>query len=233
MIEGIIPIIRVPTNIASEIFEHALGPLAYPKQTLHAISKALSEQLEEISPDEADTVMRALKKGTLGGAALALGYFAHKSFGGFYQQGEKPNKALPKYGEIRVEGKELPDTILHSPFLSTMQVGAMARNVAESRIGGKEQGIPAGVMAAMLGVVENVPLVDEVTSLNKLLTPRERGMWIDQTVKNMVEPQFVQWAAKFTDKDKDGNTIIRDPKGFAQVMEIGLPGYREKVPIKK
>ena len=72
----ILPIIKVPTNYVAEESSYILGGF----KALFALRKGISK----LSPEEADYVMRALKKQTAGVGFLMLGYARPDIVGGYY-----------------------------------------------------------------------------------------------------------------------------------------------------
>jgi len=186
-----LPIVRVPTNIAVETMRYSLGAIKAPIRIAYAISKGL----ENLKPEEADAIMRDLKKGSIGAAVLALGYYNADNIGGYYQPNKKQKEGDVKYGSVRVFGEDIPAYLLHNPLIETLQVGATIRKVAESKLRKKDsdkQGIPAGVGAAAMGVSEEIPFVREMFELDKLRNPYTRGTFIKQQGEDLVIPKIVQ-----------------------------------------
>jgi hypothetical protein len=228
--EIMLPVVRIPANIVAETFEHILGPLAHGK----ILSRLAKEGIENLSADDADILMRSLKKGTLGGAALTLGYLCADQFGGFFQRGKKSEPGEVKYGEARIPGKKLPavvggpdvpDWMLDNTFMNTVMVGATARKVADSSVKGESQGIGNGILAGTLGLVDEVPFVREMTEMDKVMTPSQRGKWVDSFVSSLFVPQAATFWAKYKDKDAEGHSIIRDPEGLWQTIQASIPGH--------
>lgn len=235
-IKTTLPIIKVPTNIVGEVMQYAVGSVTGSTR----LAKAYRAGIENIKPAEADLVMRELKKGSLGGALLLLGYFGYKSVGGYYQQGEKRDKDAPKPSSAKVFDTQIPSYLLHAPQLEILQMGATVRRVAESRLKKTDkdpQGIPTGVLAAGLGLTNEVPFVRETVDIGKLFNADERSKVIGEFAKARVDPQFVQFIANQMDKDKPFNpsseTTKRDPQTVMQTIESGIPVLRQDVPEKK
>ena len=84
----LLPIVKVPTNIVAETMQYAIGSITGSVR----MAKAFHDGIEKLSPEDADLIMRHLKKGSLGAAAMLAGYLAPDMLGGFYQQGEKRKK---------------------------------------------------------------------------------------------------------------------------------------------
>lgn len=222
-----LPIVRVPTNIVAETMQYAGGLVS-----AHArIAAALRKGVDTLTPEQADLIMRELKKGSIGGAALLLGYLNADKIGGFYQPGKKRKEGELKPGSIKVFGQEIPYFLLHNPLLETLQVGATVRRVADSHLRKKDtetQGLAAGVGAAALGLVEEVPFVREMGELEKLRNPYQRGAFVGEQAKSILVPSAVQKAAEWTDKG-----VTRKPQTVLEHVEMGVPGLRQRVGPKK
>ena len=222
-----LPIVKVPTNIVAETFQHALGvPLG-----LSRLAVAKWKGFDNLKPEEADLIVRELKKGSIGGAMLLTGYFLPDSFGGYYQQNRKEGEV--KFMEAQVFGVRIPKWAMHHPALMCLQLGATARKVADSKLRKKDlesQGVTSGVMAAALGLTEEVPFLREMAETSKAFNPRERGAFFGEIAKSAI-PLGVQQIADYMDSVPDN--YRRSPEGVWQHIEMGIPGLRENVPAKK
>lgn len=220
------PIVKVPVNVAGEILQYATGLASGGGR----LALAARRGFETLSPDEADLIMRHLKKGSVGGALLALGFFAPEIAGGYYQRGEKRKPGELQPGSLDAGGHEVPKNLVHSPALEQIQIGATARKVADSRLkksDANSQGLGAGAMAGAIGVAEEVPFVREATDIDKLLDPRQRMQFLGEYAKSLVIPGAAQWAAQKLDPSK------KNPTTLLEHLETGIPGLRERVPDKE
>jgi hypothetical protein len=228
----LLPIVKVPTNIVGETLQYAVGSVTGSTR----LALALRKGVETLKPDEADLIMRELKKGSLGGALLVLGYLSPQMFGGYYQQNDKKQVGHPKFGTMQIGGFNVPSMLIHNPLLETLQIGATVRHVADSklRVHDKEtQGAVQGSISAALGLTEEVPFVRQVSDMLRLMNPYERDKYADQFARDMIIPLGVSWVAQHFDKDANGNYIARDPKNLVQTIESAIPLLRKKVPVKK
>ncbi len=237
----LLPIVRVPTNIVAETMQYATG-LATGNVRL---ARALRRGVETLPPEEADLIMRHLKKGSIGLAFLTAGYLLPEFIGGYYQPHEKRAKGDVKIGDVRVPGLTVPKLVggpdvpkytMHNPLLETLQLGSTVRRVADSSLTKRQpedQGISAGVVAGVLGLTEEVPAVREMLELTKAFDTRERGAFFGELTKSLVVPQAVQWLARQMDKDTEGEVIPRKPGTVLEHIETGIPGLRESVPEPK
>lgn len=231
-VRTLLPIVRVPTNIVGETMEYAIGGLTGSAR----LARAYRNGIENLQPEEADLIMRQLKKGLLGGAALLLGWFAPKMFGGFYQEGEKRKKGDIAADAARVAGADIPPSLIHHPLVNAVQIGATARRVADSKLRKKDQatqGLTAGALAGALGLADQVPFIREQEETVKAMNPHERQQWFGELAKSLAVPQLLQDIAARRDVDAQGRPIPRQPRTTLEAIETGIPGLRERVPRKK
>ena len=157
----ILPIVKIPTNIASEVAQYSVGSLmgvaqiaidASPgykyliKGDLKVGLEIIRGSIDGLSPEAKDLVMRNLKKGSLGAALLVVGYYNPTMFGGYYQPGEKRAEGDIKAGQIRlpkilqhmkiagynVTNEAVISMWIHNPLLEVAQIGATISRVADS-----------------------------------------------------------------------------------------------------
>lgn len=225
-----LPIVRIPTNIVSRTLEYSLGSVSGSAR----LARAMTKGIENLHPDEADAILRNLKRGSVGAALLAYGYFNPDSIGGYYQEGEKRKPGDVKAGELTINGISVPKYLIHNPVLEQLQIGATVRRVADSKLRKKDQdkqGITTGIMAASVGVLEEAPFVNETFHISKFRSPHERFEVAGDFAKNVI-PQGVQQVASMTDKDSRGETVSRKPRNIGESIKTGIPILRKTVPIK-
>ncbi len=219
-LKTLLPIVRVPTNIVGEAAEYTTGlPVG--------VIKALTSAVEGMKPAEADVIMRQLKKGSLGAVGMGIALFAPGVIGGFYERGKKKKDELEP-GGIRTSWGDIPAVLLHHPFFMTMQLGATVRRAMDKDY--RKQGlqaVPTAVLAGAAGLVQESPFARETAEIDKFLDPKERGYALGEFFKSLVVPQAVQWLAKNTDSAEK-----RKPKTVMQHIETGVPGLRQKVPMR-
>jgi hypothetical protein len=232
IIRWFLPIVKVPTNIVAEAFTYATGSVVGSGK----VALALKRGVDTLKPEQADLIMRQLKKGSLGGGVLVLGYIYADNIGGYYQSGTKQKSDAPKYGGLKVFGTDIPRFLVHNPLLEMLQLGATVRHVAESKLHKKDtepQGVGIGVMAGVLGLTEEVPFVRSIVELAKAFDTRERGRFFGQNIKEALVPRLLQDVAEHMDQDSEGQAVKRDPKSIGEYIETGVPGLRQTVPVKK
>lgn len=225
VLQWLIPFVKVPTNIVGEVGTNVAGvPIAAGKLLHIAFTKGMGTLTE----DEADMIMRNLKKGSIGAGALLLGYFNPKAFGGYYQKYEKRDPADLKAGQARIFGQRIPIWLLESPIFQTMQLGATVRRVKDKIIKGEPQGLEEGVWAGALGLVEHEPLIDQPSRIAGAITDsKERKYFLGELAKATVVPAAVSNIAQWTDPSD-----TRKPGTIMEHVENGIPGLRENVPTQ-
>lgn len=218
----LIPFVKVPTNIVGEIGTNIAGLQIAGAKILHTV---FTKGLDNLSSDEADFIMRNLKKGTLGTGALLLGYFNPHTFGGFYQDKEKRKPDDVKFGNAKVFGHSIPTWLLESPIFQTMQLGSTIRRVADKTIKGHKEGLPEGIVTGLLSLAKEEPLIDQPIRMGKIFgSKNERQYFLGEMAKSTMDPALLSFIAQSTDPAEK-----RKPTTVLQHIETGIPGLREKV----
>lgn len=225
----LLPIIKVPSNIALEAGTYAGGvPVG-----LFKLAKAWHAGLDKISDEESEAIHRALKKGLLGSALMLMGFFNPNMFGGYYQKGIKRRDNEAEYGGVQIGGENIPKWLLHSPAFEVLQMGATARRVADSRFHGQERGLSSGALAGALGLASEIPFVNEMIKTGDLQSPEGRSKYFGELAKAQIIPAALDQLARHQDKTAGGTPIKREPRNFSEVLKTGVPVLREQVPAKK
>ena len=185
MLKIILPIVKVPTNFANEITSYSIGGL---KALL-----ALRNGIKDLTPDQADYVMRNLKKQSIGAAVIALGYFSAGSIGGFYQRGDKRDEKDVQAGGLRVLGVDMPKWMTHTPLLEMLQIGATLRRVQDDYENKGKEGEAASVLAVTKGVVEEVPFArSPEEAIKALSSPDNFNKYFRDLGESMINPQLTK-----------------------------------------
>lgn len=231
----LIPFVKVPTNIVGETATLSGGGLV--AGGIKLMHTAFTKGLKNLEPVEADMIMRNLKKGAIGTAALLLGYFSPKDFGGFYQEKEKRKEGDLKANQMRIFGVQIPSWLLHSPIFNAMQLGATVRRVKDKYMEeGKDDPTLNGIMAGGLGLIKEVPLAEQPMEVAKLFDPQERNYYVGQLAKNTIDPGILQYIAKIEQgyNPWTENTAHKpQPATILEHIETGLPVLTENVSTKK
>ena len=223
------PIVVIPTNLVKRTFEYSLGSLTGSAR----LGRAFIRGIDNLSPAEADAIMRNFRRGLVGTSLLLYGFFNPQQFGGYYQEGKKRQPGEVPYGGARIGGVEIPRVVLHNPLMEQLQIGATIRRVADSTLRKKDpeaQGISAGAWAALMGLTDEVPFAREIKDSIRNL--KDKNTFIGEMVKSSI-PGFVQWLAQQSDKDQYGNPIKRKPETITQHIETGIPVLRQDVPASR
>ena len=249
--QTLVPIIKVPTNIAAETLNYAFGHIlaggklglagldgyknlssAEKAQPIHKqVASAFSKGFSDLTPDQKDIIMRHMTKGLVGAGMMALGFFNPGAFGGYYQPGEKRDKSDVKWGAMKVAGHTIPAWALEAPIIQVAQMGATMRRVADSKFnkdGTLPERIADGTAAAALGVIDATPLMETVGNLDSLRGP-EAGVrkFAGTLAADTVIPGGIQELAKDTDTDENGEQIDRAPKTFGENFKMGIPSMKK------
>lgn len=227
----LLPIVRIPTNLVARTLQAAVGFPVGASRLAYAYAKGI----KSLPPEQADLIMRQIKQGSIGGALLLYGYFNASQYGGYYQPGEKRKPGDLKAGEMKLFGFTVPPYLQHHPLLQVSQLGATIYRVQHSFLkqsDKEQQGITEGVMAALLGLAEEVPFGRNIVDTGKLFQPHERHAYINSQLASAVNPQGLQWLARQMDK-RNGEVVARNPKDLPQTIKMGIPVLRKTVPEKK
>lgn len=257
----LLPFVKVPTNIALSTGRYSFGLIPGAAKlaqigtssTLRAIgaeslAKVVHSGMGELTPEESDMVLRNLKHGTVGGAALLIGFFNPKNVGGFYQPGEKRKPSDVNAGALKIYGHKIPAFLTEHPIFQSMQIGATFRRFLDAHRH-QEGNISAATLATASGLAKGVPLANEANNLLDILNSKndhKLNTFIAKTVKGEIEPGVINQLAQAMDT-KNGSPITLNPENMVQraadkkhgliketkqELESGLPGLRKNVPRK-
>jgi hypothetical protein len=242
-----IPIVRIPANIVKEALEYQFGFFTGTSKAIRMkMSKEVGKRLEDISPEDADLIMRQIKKGSVGLMAMAIGYALPDYFGGFYRKGAEKDEEAPEYGGIG----PIPKTLLHHPAFVPFQIGATLRKVWDESMFDRETfGDDAGAIArgfaeGQMGLLEELPFVNLSRNVGKYIDPSRLPETGGEMTKSMI-PGFIQETAKVLDvpeQDVGGalKTLFWDKKDvtkrkaetFLDHIKEGTPVLREQLEPK-
>lgn len=214
----LLPIVRVPTNVAIESGVH-LGGLVTGTAKL---TQVMARGLKTIKPEEADFIMRHYKKGLVGAGLFLTGYFNSDKLGGFYQGREKRKPGEVQWGQARVAGVTIPRWLLHAPAFIVMQAGATAHRVLYGKGGDYEK---AGLAVAK-GMTHEIPFMAELGVIdNSLADGYEGSKARGRLLSGSTIPFGLQNIAEWTDPKER-----RYPRSELDYVKMGVPGLREEVP---
>lgn len=233
-LEMLMPIVKTPTNIVKEIATYGFGGV-------YAIAKLIEKGGREgLSEDEADSIMRSLKKQILGLIFLAIGYLGFKSIGGYYQRGEKRKASDVSASGIKLGGREVPHLMLHTPLLEQLQAGSTLNRVYDAYAKYNQTHAPedqktnpaiAAMWATMLGIAKQTPFFDQpVRMAEGLISPDAAGKRFYQFTEGLIIPPDMRRLAKW--QDMAGDQIVpRQTNTFLRVLMASVPGMRRQLPV--
>lgn len=228
-----LPIVKVPTNVIAETSDLLTGWLHGPARAAFAYAHGI----ENLRPEQADAILRSMKKGSVGLAMALLGFYGANKVGGYFQKGEKRDEKDVKPDDVRIGGADIPHALLHNPYMEAMQFGSTVARAAMSKFKkGDEQkkGVPAGLLAATMGLVSEIPFVRETSTIGRYIDPNQQGNQIGEKIRSTAVPGVVQWGARQLDKptpfSPTQDTTKRKPSGVKETIESGIPGLRQNVP---
>jgi hypothetical protein len=222
-LQNLMPIVRVPTNYVSEVSNYTLGLPKGIAQTMHVLIK--KDAIEALTRQQANNIARSLSKGSIGAAVFLIGYYNDQNLGGYYQPGEKRNKADVAWGGVRVGDREIPHWLLHIPVMEVAQIGATAHRVIRA----KGSYLRAAYRSAM-GLASQVPFLEQPTRMaTALKNEKTAGKFMTELGASMVIPPDVSNAAQLMDQDKQGKTIKRKAQTPEDIIKLKIPGLRKEV----
>lgn len=226
----LMPFVRVPTNVIAETVEYAFGTATGSAK----VAAAYASGIDKLTPEQADVIMRLMKKGSIGAVSLTLGYMNYKSVGGLFQPGVRRTTKETPYGAINVMGENVPSYLLEHPALNALQVGATVHHVQDEKMRQSDregQDFGTAIMFSILGLGEEIPLARGMENMTKMLggSVSQKKAAIGDTIKNAVVPGIVQEAANKTDEDSRGNTIKRKQSTIMEHVQSGIPLWRENL----
>lgn len=228
-----LPVTKVPTNLVAQAVESTVGMVTGSVRA----GLALRRGVETLKPQEADLIMRQLKRGSIGAALFALGALAPNLAGGFHQPGKRKDELEPM--DVATPAGKVPGTFLHHPAFYSLQAGATFRRVIDSsrQKHGAEVATENAVLATVSGLVEETPFGRETLEIGRDMEAKEKGYKFGEFVKSASAPQLFQWLAGEQDKphpfSQSEKPTPRKPEGVGEHIETGIPWARQRVKVGK
>lgn len=246
------PITTVPVNIANDVLFES-SPLGVARAGATAAARAWHEikgqtgNFKDMTDEQANRFMRLLAKGTIGSAFLYLGWANRDQLGGLYIRGEKRKPTDLRPGEMKAGATTIPANLLHNTFMAEANIGAsLGRlwSVPFNKLNPEPYEAAMRVGEVAMGVVEEVPMAQLVTDLDKIFDPKQRETVLAAKAALFLVPGFSDYIARQTDKpvwfSPFEDTVQRKPdtkKGIVeevkQQFESRIPGLRQNVPESK
>lgn len=231
-----LPILSVPLNYVKQTLMSAFGLVNGSIKARNAFKNGI----ENLSPQEADEILRHLKYGTIGGALLLYGFYdgykngGNGTLGGFYQPGEKRKDDQAGVNGIRIDGHNIPGLALHNPLIAVGQLGHTMGAILASKLNKKSDqthSIPVATVAGLMGLLNQSPLGNTVELASQISDPRSAEYAMGEHVKGLLIPQLLQETANALDQ-QNGKLVKRNPQTITQHVETGIPGLRQTVKRK-
>lgn len=213
-----------------------------------------------IPPDDADAIIRGIKKATLGSPFMvlallsALGLINFVQFGGYYRRGKKKKPEDVPFGGVRILGFNLPSWAGHIPLFEAMQMITTAVQVFQD-YRDKDKEVQESATHAALdtarGMASEIPFYEEPSrALTATEQPEGAAQYAGDVVRGFIMPPDIQRAARVWDPGEPttawqktgemtgfrrGQPVKRKPEGsfihrVGQEIELGVPGLRKNVP---
>lgn len=245
-----VAITRVPVNMLREgIMEYTLGAFrgsvmaareyykakgivlqdGYTPESDAQFKKELNEQLQQIDPGTAATIIRSFRKGGFGLGLYALAIFGSASFGGWAHRGQSAeNKAkkkreeqtgIPeiKVGEIKIGNWVMPEWAAkvseHTPAFAPLGYGLGLAQVYQNNI---EDGKTTPEAAANAAMAQVNHILGSIPQIDKVVMPISKG------IGDIIVPSG-QWE----DVDQQGNPMKREAFHMSDYLNY-LPGTDKK-----
>lgn len=157
----LIPVSTIPTNIVKRVM--STSPFGLIRGGFK-VEEAYRKGLNNLSSDEAESVMRQLKQGTLGTALWLAGWYGYKSFGGLYTPLNPDKKRGGDLGhdQMEVNGQLIPKPVQHAIPLEVVQLAATARRLYEDKKENKEvtfNTLEKTALGSIGALVGDVPII--------------------------------------------------------------------------
>jgi hypothetical protein len=249
-LEQTLPIVKIPSNIIKQTFEHMFG--AAP--ATYKLIKAAIKGTENLSSEDAHILMRQMKRGSAGLLMMAMGVLLKDYIGGVFIKGED-DEEIP-HGSIGVGNLHIPKYLLENPLFACLQVGATAARFWENHYG-EDDGFLGNVKLAAktaaltsIGVIEEAPFVSAILNVDKVLRGAQD---IETTLAEIYArpyvPAALQFVADIQDLDEEidlknrplienFSTLMsrkstkRVPSDWFESIMLGIPFLREQVAPK-
>lgn len=238
VMKTIVPIVKVPANYLAKAADMT-GLGLFRGGFMHA--GAALRPAEELSPQVADSIIKAYKRGGMGLLAAYIGLTQPDWFksAGFFDEGSKGNvdtdgKPLEP-GSVQVMGAHVPQLLTHNPFTEAIQFWASVRRAHESTKD-SDPLTQFGEISrqAVGGMIGEAPGLESATRMgNALAGGRGAGKALGAYGKSLIIPQILQQGAEYFDRGPDGKPVKRQTNGVIRNLQEGAPILRNQLPKKE
>lgn len=220
-----VQVLNVGLNFYSSQLSYVPG-FAHVKALVPLLDLKMRRAMNELSPDQANYILRNMKTGNVGVALFALGYMLPNIFGGYNKNRDDDYDV--KKGDIKVGGYALPHWATHIPIFYVMQLGATLKRSMSN-----DETVSELALQSAKSAVEQNPFAYNSRSISGAMENEKKGsqFLFDQTVGRF-EPQLLNELAKQGDKDDEGESIKRQPQSWWDMAKMKIPGLRKTVEEK-
>jgi hypothetical protein len=221
-----IPVSSVPTNIARRL--GITSPFGLIKGSADVV-KAYREGIENLTPEQADKVMRQLKQGTLGTALWLIGWFGVSHFGGLYTK-FNPNKKREDEDlasdKMVIGGKEIPKPVQHALPLEVVQLAATTRRLWDKYNEDADVSTPEAIYKAGLAsigtVAESLPVLETPVHMVMATTDPYEAEKLKQDVTGRFQPQILKETGIIEKEGANKKLTDIEAKQFTPLTDRGL-----------
>lgn len=245
-LQEMMPIVKIPTNLVLNAGRATLGtPLAggaiAVRGLIDLISGGKSDYgISKLSPSEADALLRNLRKGNVGMALMAAGFFAPGMFGAshYYKKDTDQPDGMEE-GDVKLFGLTIPKWLADNPYLVSMKIGASLRNAFDYYTDTKDepwaQAAATAFVETATDAIKETPIIGTPAQIINVAEGRGTTSFWYNEVKSTVDPRIIQEAAEWTDNRDSWSNIIsgdrikRKPESTWEAIKTGIPAARETV----
>lgn len=181
-----VPIIRIPTNLAIESTMYS--PIGVARAAIEVIA---SKGVKNLTPAQADIVMRSSKKGLIGTALMATAWQLAKK--GDLEVADKDDEYEGlKHGDMRLFGMRIPNIATHHPALMAIKTTVSMQKAYDES---EETGAMRVVESAAHGATQTAKEIPFTSNLQSLSQAMRNGKGLVNHVKK-VGKSFIPRDAK-------------------------------------
>lgn len=241
-VEFLNPISKIPPNIFAEAGRYIGG---LPKSIVETLYYGTRGTIEQLPVAEKERIIGNLKKGTLGALLIGTVFAFPKvlQFGGHRKPGEKDEDLPQKPESIQLFGVNMPfaKALGHHPLVNGLQSVATFRRVLD------KYGLTDAMLTTSKQSLEHLPYVGSTAEALEALGGEHQ--WINfagTLLRSRIEPPDLQKYARIQDQPDttvgskvkqffgltpEEQATRRYPATMGEMMQMGIPGQREKVPV--
>jgi len=218
----LVPVVKIPTNYVIETLDYTPGV-----GTLKAIYTIVKNGFDNLTPEQADYIIKLGKKQGVGAAAFAIGMMNSDNIGGYYQMGEKRGRDDVKAMDIRTPYGDVSHLVLHSPLFEIMQMGATYARLHKKAIlqGNSEYDANStAIFEGVTGVTGQIPQAPAIQDLSEALKSDKGfvnflGSIANRTVFPQLEKDII--GKNIEVETSEGENVKRQPSGFTEQLLKG------------